>query len=64
MNQILSQFRRIMSDDGRGDRDFTKQEHRLRQAQQALREATDSLNRAAELLRGELLLHDHDIGLH
>ena len=59
MNQLFSQFRRIMSDDGRGDRDFSKQEYRLREAQRALREATESLTRAAELLQGELLLHDH-----
>lgn len=59
MNQLISQFRRIMSDDGRGDRDFTKQETRLREAQRALREATDSLTRAAQLLQGELLMHDH-----
>lgn len=63
MNQILSQFRRIMTDDGRGDRDFTRDEHRLRKAQEALRKATENLNQAAELLRGELLLHDHDISI-
>lgn len=50
MNQIVNQFRRIFSDDGRGDRDFTEQEARLRQAQQYLREATDGLTKAASIL--------------
>lgn len=60
MNQILSQFRRIMSDDGRGDRDFTKQESRLREAQRSLLKATEELTRAAQLLKGELLLHERN----
>lgn len=55
MNHLINQFRRIMSDDGRGDRNFTKQETRLREAQQALRKATDELQRAAELLQSEIL---------
>lgn len=63
MNQILSQFRRIMSDDGRGDRDFTRDEARVRKAQAYLKDATEALSRAAELLDGELKLHDHDISI-
>lgn len=63
MNQILSQFRRIMSDDGRGDRDFTKQEDRLREAQAYLQRATAELQKAAELLRGELMMHDNPLNL-
>lgn len=50
MNTILSQFRRIFSDDGRGDKDFSGQEERLRQAQQYLKEAADGLTKAANLL--------------
>lgn len=50
MNQIINQFRRIFSDDGRGDKDFTKQEERLKRAQDELKEASASLARAANLL--------------
>lgn len=50
MNQILNQWRRIFSDDGRGDKDFSEQEIRLRQAQKELTEAAASLGRAADLL--------------
>lgn len=50
MNMVLSQFRRIFSDDGRGDKDFSEQEERLRKAQQYLKEAADGLTKAANLL--------------
>jgi hypothetical protein len=50
MNELLNQFKRIFTDDGRGDRDFTAQEERLRQAQKHLREAAAGLVRAADLL--------------
>ncbi len=51
MSSILNQFRRIMSDDGRGDRDFTTQESRLRYSQENLRAATEQLVRASNELR-------------
>lgn len=54
MNAIANQFRRIFADDGRGDKDFADQEERLRQAQKYLREATDSLTKAAEILSDEI----------
>lgn len=50
MNQIINQFRRIFADDGRGDKDFTKQEERLKKAQDELKEASASLARAANHL--------------
>jgi len=50
MNQIINQFRRIFSDDGRGDKDCTQQEEWLRKAQDELKEASASLARAANLL--------------
>lgn len=50
MNAVASQFRRIFSDNGSGDKDFTDQEARLREAQQYLLEATEGLTRAAGIL--------------
>ncbi|MCS3451913.1 hypothetical protein M2222_008310 [Bradyrhizobium elkanii] len=50
MNQIINQFRRIFADDGRGDKDFTQQEERLKKAQNELKEASASLARAANHL--------------
>lgn len=50
MNQVINQVRRIFSDDGRGDKDFTEQERRLDEARKKLTEATQALKRAAELL--------------
>lgn len=50
MDKILSQFRRIYSDDGRGDVDFTDQEERLRLANERLKASTRELARAAQNL--------------
>lgn len=50
MDKILSQFRRIYSDDGRGDVDFTEREERLRLAQARLTASTQELARAAQNL--------------
>lgn len=50
MGKILNQFRRIYSDDGRGDVDFTIQEARLKVANQKVQEATEELVRASERL--------------
>lgn len=50
MNQVINQFRRIFSDNGSGDKDFTNQEARLREAQQYLKDATDSLSKSAQIL--------------
>jgi len=50
MDRILSQFRRIYSDDGRGDKDFSDQEERLRKAEAHLAQGTIELVKAAENL--------------
>jgi hypothetical protein len=52
MIQVLNQFRRIYSDDGRGDKDFSLQEDRLHEVQQKLLQATDLLRQASETLTG------------
>lgn len=55
MNQVVSQFRRIFADNGSGDKDFTEQEKKLREAQAHLLSATNALRKASEILTG--LIH-------
>lgn len=50
MDRILKQFKRIYSDNGSGDVDFTKQEENLRIAENNLVQATQDLVRASERL--------------
>lgn len=50
MKQVINQFRRIFSDNGAGDKDFTDQEAKLRHAQNELKEAAAALTRAANAL--------------
>jgi hypothetical protein len=50
MDKILKQFKRIYSDDGRGDVDFSGQEEELRQAHIRLARNTQELARASENL--------------
>lgn len=50
MDRILSQFRRIYTDDGRGDKDFSDQEEKLRAAEARLTRGTVELAKAAENL--------------
>ena len=50
MNQVMNQFRRIFADDGRGDKDFSKQEARLREVHRQLLKATEALKSASESL--------------
>lgn len=50
MDRIINQFRRIYSDDGQGDKDFSGQEERLRQAEARLARGTVELAKAAENL--------------
>ncbi|PAY07198.1 hypothetical protein CK489_15475 [Bradyrhizobium sp. UFLA03-84] len=52
MIQVFNQIRRVWSDDGRGDKDFSDQETRLQEVQQKLVEATDLLRQASETLTG------------
>lgn len=50
MTQIVNQVKRIWADDGRGDKDFSEQEARLRKVQQQLTNATQALKSASETL--------------
>jgi hypothetical protein len=62
MSQILNQFRRIISDDGRNDKDFTKQEEKLREAREHLHKATDALKKSARNLTDYLITSHHHNG--
>ena len=52
MMQVVNQFRRVFSDDGRGDKDFSQQEKRLHEVQEKLVQATDLLRQVSETLTG------------
>lgn len=56
MMRIINNIRRIFSDDGRNDRDFTDQDRRLRISRKALLEEAAGLQHAAERLADELKL--------
>lgn len=62
MDKLFNQFRRIGYDDGRNDRDFTKQEERLRQAQDRVKQATQELVRASERLNAAAMGVDPPAG--
>jgi len=55
MDKILKQFRRIYSDGGSNDVDFSAQEERLRLADNRLTQATQELSRAADRLNDAAL---------
>lgn len=55
MNNIINQFRRIYSDNGSGDRDFSKEEAKLKEAKDKLVMATNELSRASERLNSAAL---------
>lgn len=48
---MFNQIRRIWSDGGKGDKDFSSQEQKLKDALIHLKEAADSLSKAAEVLK-------------
>ena len=50
MDSVLKQFKRIYSDNGKGDVDFSRQEEALRLAINKLNKATQDLVRASEHL--------------
>jgi len=50
MIQVVNQIKRIWADDGRGDKDFSEQEAKLRQVQGQLITATEALKSASETL--------------
>jgi hypothetical protein len=59
--QVVNQIRRIFSDNGSGDRDYSVQEGRLRAAEKNLIDAADELTKASEaltdLLKSKGLIH-------
>lgn len=50
MDKVFSQFRRIYSDNGSGDVDFSKAEEKLKLSHDRLTKATQELLRASERL--------------
>ena len=50
LEKMLNQFRRIWTDRGMGDKDFSLQEIQLRNALEHLRDAAESLSRASNML--------------
>lgn len=50
MNEVLNQIRRIFSDNGKGDKDFTQEEIKLKKALDELKEATRLFTNAASVL--------------
>lgn len=50
MDKLLSQFRRIYSDNGKGDVDFSEAEEKLRQSRTRLNQATQELVKASQHL--------------
>lgn len=47
---MFNQIKRIWADNGSGDKDFTSQEEKLKDALLHLQQAADSLSRASEAL--------------
>ena len=47
---MFNQIKRIWSDTGAGDKDFTPQEERLKNALSHLQQAADSLSKASQTL--------------
>lgn len=50
MDRLINQFRRIYTDDGRHDVDFTERELLLAEAKERLTNATQELERASQNL--------------
>ena len=55
MDKIINQFRRIYSDNGSGDMDFSKQEAKLKEAHDYLTNATQALVKSSERLNAAAL---------
>lgn len=58
MNHLVSQFRRMWNDDGRNDKIFAYQEHKLKNALIKLKDATDEVVKQSRLLQDLLTLKD------
>lgn len=56
MDKIISQFRRVYSDNGSGDRDFTLDELRLRAAEGRVIKATQALKTSSDKLNDVALM--------
>jgi hypothetical protein len=50
LGKMINQIRRLWSDNGRNDMDFTEQEKKLQEALKHLKTAADSLSRASQTL--------------
>jgi arginyl-tRNA synthetase len=61
MNAIVNQFRRIYSDYGQNDKDFTDQETKLREARTKLANATQELIKSSMRLNDVVLAHGFDL---
>jgi len=57
VSSIFNQFRRIYSDFGKDDKDFSGQEEKLRQAQIRLTQATEDLIRSSQNMNDVMLHH-------
>ena len=49
LDRMINQFRRIWTDNGSNDKDFTEYEKKLRTALETLRDSAHNMKRAAEL---------------
>jgi uncharacterized protein YukE len=50
LESMFNQIRRIWADKGAGDKDFTPQEQKLKEALEHLQQASENLSRASEAL--------------
>lgn len=55
MNELVSQFKRLFSDNGKNDKDFTEEELKLKVAKGKLDRAIAEFKRAADNLYDTLL---------
>jgi hypothetical protein len=64
MLNVINQFRRIYSDDGRNDKSFDIDEARLRRSLTNLKNATEELIKASQTLHDLLLDKERPGALH
>ena len=55
MEKFLNQFRRLYDDRGINDKDFTKEEQKLKEATERLVDATNELTKSSEKLNAVAL---------
>jgi len=56
MNEVVKQFKRLFTDDGRADKDFSQKENEVRQAKANLDAAIARFKKAADDLYDAFLL--------